>query len=282
MFFLLPLEIRLFILELFGQRDRDKAALVCKRWKKYVTEKMKPIVPLEGLECWFTVNNGLTVTKAGQVLRWESERGTNHLYYKESIKGQNGREIKSSGPPLLESKVTPTGKSGVFFDYAHTAFFRRCPKVRTIVSVHSFVASELSHTEVHGYVFGADILDQFYIFTDQHRYHLHGGDPLTEQSEPNLASGFFAHRNFLNGTLRLQRGETRPVSHSRLWIGEGVKLAVLTLAGTLTEGLTRIGADRTCHHFCGHISELLLYDRVLTEEEIDLVESYLQKKYQLY
>ena len=64
------------------------------------------------------------------------------------------------------------------------------------------------------------------------------------------------------------------------WTDTGLHVGVLQLSSTIPGTLVnRIGADRNCHHYCGTISELLVFNRTLSQQEIITLEVYLKGKF---
>jgi hypothetical protein len=50
---------------------------------------------------------------------------------------------------------------------------------------------------------------------------------------------------------------------------------------TCSKGIDRIGRDRIYHEFAGYLTELLVWDRALSDEEVRIVEEYLLQKYKI-
>jgi hypothetical protein len=61
------------------------------------------------------------------------------------------------------------------------------------------------------------------------------------------------------------------------------KIAVVTCERALVNrrgpGMNRIGRDRNCHSFTGVLHEVMVYDRVLSRNEIEKLEQYLKKEW---
>jgi len=268
---ILPIDVHLYIFELLGYRDRAGLIAICPVWNYLISRKLKLIVPIEGLQLWLCSDLG--IKKDGhKVTSWRSEIGSICLLPSLSTPtGQHGRDVKGAESPVY-MKDAKNGRSGVFFDYAHTASLTKELTLRTICSVHSFeFDGRLDHKTVHGY---EGELSNFYIFTDTYSYPMHGGG----RTDPNNLSTICSHPSFRNGTLKVNGDSPKRVCESSKWIDTGPEIAILTLGGPI-HGLKRIGADRRCHHYCGTICELLVYDKELTPSELSKVEAYLKQKY---
>jgi len=264
-------DLHLYIFDLLGHRDRARLKVVCHVWNFFASKKLKEIVPTEGLQLWLC--GGLGIKRDGSnVLSWRSEIGSIYVVPNlEASIGQSNFDIKLAGLPQYV-KEAKNGKPGVFFDYAHTGRLTSDITLRTICSVHSFeFADRIDHKSVHGY---DGTLSNFYIFTDMQSIAMHGGAP----EEPNNLSSVHAHYFFRNGTIRLNGNPAKLVRECSQWTDEGLEMAILTLRGPVS-GLKRIGADRRCHHYCGTISELLVYDKELSAGEVASIENYLKQKY---
>jgi len=271
-FSMLPIALHCSIFEVLGYRDRTSMRTICPVWNYLISHKLKRIIPMEGVQLWLCSDLGLKMD-GSKVLSWLSEVGSTALVANEEVSiGQTGQKVNDAGPPIY-FKEAKNGRSGVSFDYAHTGKFTKDLTLRTICSVHSFeFANKIDHKTVHGY---NGELCNFYIFTDDYLFAMHGGDPSNPK---NLASSACAHPYFRNGILKLGGGAPKPVRECAQWTDTGLQVAILTLAGPI-RSLKRIGADRRCHHYCGTICELLVYDRELSTSEIEEVETYLQQKY---
>jgi len=118
-------------------------------------------------------------------------------------------------------------------------------------------------------------LCNFYIFTDSQCYFMHGGDHDTTN---NLTS-CHSHVYFSSARLRIDGSTWKPTTECDRWTDKGLHLGVLELYSIIASGLRRIGSDRDCHHYCGTIAELMVYDCTLNDQELKRIEEYLMDKY---
>jgi hypothetical protein len=156
-------------------------------------------------------------------------------------------------------------------------------KIQTVLSVHTFHESRKC---------------QHYIFSGTDQSPFHGGTSGRDNPplEQRLVSGHGAHVNRLpfNASVRINRDDPQIMNQTSCWSDE-LKLAHVVLSESLATKTTRnngrcnlavrcshIGRDRAdCHEFNGSIAELLVWDRALTEIEIEDMEDYLCKKWRL-
>ena len=136
-----------------------------------------------------------------------------------------------------------------------------------------------------------------------------GGLPLPLE-EQRLVCGHGARVNRLphRASVRINRDDAQIMNETLCW-GDELKLAYVLLPESLATEVepplappgtwcgarhrrrnqerdlsvrcSHIGRDRDCHEFNGSIAELLVWDRALTESEIEDMEDYLCKKWRL-
>lgn len=147
-------------------------------------------------------------------------------------------------------------------------------RIGTIISVHAFEECD-----------GEGGL--FYIFSGSLQGPFHGRQNSTEGSLIHPHHGAGIQRSPFDGTFRLNgAGAWKPAKHSELplspyWTDMSVATFKCQNAFNLNPGwANRIGCDRVGYHqFKGEISELLVFDRVLLDAEIEHVEDYLLQKW---
>ena len=193
-----------------------------------------------------------------------------------SLKGRNPTY------PLLKRHLF---SRGVYFDYDHYGKFNhRLSGARTIVSLHSFILNQygLSTRERNN---DGNFLANFYILCDSEHYHFHGNRDKDDPFALFDKRYSFGVSGFRNSTMRLgMRDKDIFTADNKEWNlhceeQEGnEKIAILTLSQS-DNSWNQIGRDRNCHHFCGVIHELIIYNRVLTAEEKRRVQEYLFDKH---
>jgi len=133
--------------------------------------------------------------------------------------------------------------------------------VRTIVSFHSMSTPVLN-----------DSTTQFYIIAGSDQGPLHGNADTISSGHGAWAGG----KGFGDGSIRLDGQDPRPVSEVLNSDFTEPRIAVVTCSESLINkrgtGMNRIGRDRKYHSFTGILHELMVFDRVLSEEEIKKLE----------
>ena len=177
--------------------------------------------------------------------------------------------IHKSDNIIFKKSPNLNGITGVYCDYAHTLGFNNpINNVQTIVSVHNFMNS-FSY-EMNGC--GGKICN-FYVLTSYKNYALHGGYTTCfkknfKHCAPNVRPKILLDMddNEISGDM------------CKHW--DQHRISILSTNGNMSKAnIDRIGADRTCHHYCGIIIELILYDRVLSKQEKKRLQIYLNNKY---
>eukprot|EP00697_Spironema_sp_BW2_P004210 gnl/Spiro4/15707_TR8449_c0_g1_i1.p1 gnl/Spiro4/15707_TR8449_c0_g1~~gnl/Spiro4/15707_TR8449_c0_g1_i1.p1 ORF type:complete len:278 (-),score=58.13 gnl/Spiro4/15707_TR8449_c0_g1_i1:321-1154(-) len=253
----------------------DSKSLLCTcRQLRRLGHTIEPrcAVSLRGLSVWLDAATGVSLSSETHngshgVQVWRSQVGDTVLRAdRRASRGRSPYPHDLFDPIYIPKYVN--GLPGVSFDYAHTGAFNRDIRTRTIVSVHSFDDKDrVNHMDIHGY--GGELCN-FYILTGTAVHHMHTASIRDPNNLSAIRSG---------GTIRLDGMSARPLNTCRTWIDSGPRVAVLELNELLDSGLNRIGADRNCHHYCGVLCELLVYDRVLSVDEVAAVEAYLLQKY---
>jgi len=216
-------------------------------------------VPREGLQLWLTAKSGI----GGSL--WsnpEFQLGLN--CHSRAENGFDTGEDPKLGPYVefgydnWGSLVDPAGN----MDGLHNG-------VQTIVSVHSM------EQEYPG--------AQFYIFAGSDQGPLHSAGGNTKGSTICSGDGQWAGgAGFYSGTIRLD-GVAKPVAETTVQEFAHPRMAVVLCSTGLENwcgsGMNRIGRDRNCHAFRGKVFEVMVYNRQLSSEEIDQVESYLDSEW---
>ena len=89
------------------------------------------------------------------------------------------------------------------------------------------------------------------------------------------------HNGFQGGKIRLDKGHWINVVEAKYWF-EDFKVATMVPSHVVTgieKRTNRIGRDRVYHEFSGEIKELLIFEDILRECDIELVENYLLEKW---
>lgn len=250
--------------------------------KAYHRVKSVPMKPVtNGMVLWLdaTDNDTIDMHKGDEIANWRSKHaGSQDAAL--TLRSARGNF------PMLRMEHS----KGVYFDYNHFGIFTSgnlgplscgcsVPSARTIVSLHSFIYNQ----DVPGagnYNSGPNgrCVDNFYIFCDSSKYYFHGqGDKKDQYSLIGGPAHGAVHRSTLR--LGLDVTEINP-NDQRAWDlhheeKEGnEQIAILSLPRTIEGGMNRIGRDRGCHHFCGVIHELIVYDRALSNKEKSSLQQY--------
>ena len=90
---------------------------------------------------------------------------------------------------------------------------------------------------------------------------------------------------FIEAKIRLNGGDGIFALNTKIWTDE-FKVASVVMNGnavpqTCSKGIDRIGRDRTYHEFAGYLTELLVWNRGLSDAEVRTVEEYLLQKYKI-
>ncbi|CAK8988066.1 unnamed protein product [Durusdinium trenchii] len=219
---------------------------------------------LPGLVLW------LDASCEGTLLRNNSDGGL--LAWRSKFRGP-GLETHY----LLSESKSPTvefhgGKPSVQFSKFRSMEMKYpLEKIGTIISVHAFEKiTDARHTK------------QFYLFTGQEQGPFHGD----EWSEGALISGHgsWVHPSPKSGMYRLNGGAWEEVGKRRqnpYWTEMQVASFKCGESFKLRPGwANRIGMDRKdIHQFKGCISEVLVFDDILADADIEHVEDYLLKKW---
>jgi len=289
---ILPREIWEKILQGMINQDAYRLRRVCKCWYFILKPFSLPrIVPPElGLQLWMDACATETIqfdkeskvklktdfTPNGLPVKiWRSLVGKMYLHVDQVYCRDDKKTNYDIADPVFIRSVI-NGLPGIFFDYGHSASI--CEgnlSARTIVSVHSWeFQNRLDHMAVHKI---PGELYNFYIFTSSVSYFMH----TNSNNHLNNLFSYAAHEYFRAGKIRVDGKNFVPVAESSRWTDQGLHLAVLEMYGTIRNGLDMIGADRDCNQYCGTIAELLVYDRVLDEDEVMTLENSLMEKYGL-
>jgi hypothetical protein len=215
-----------------------------------------------GLELWLDAEDLKDRSAGDEISTWRSS-------------DPSERVVRNwHGCPTL-SKLD--GKLCVGFNYDKSAVVDPpLTKIQTVLSVHTFHESRKC---------------QHYIFSGTDQSPFHGGtngrdNPPLEQ---RLVSGHGAWVNRLpfDASVRINRADPQLMNQALCWSDE-LKLAHVILPESLATETTRnngrcshIGRDNVYPAFSGSIAELLVWDRRLTESEIEDMEDYLCKKWRL-
>jgi len=236
---------------------------------------------MNGIVCWLDAQDESTMEIFnGFVGCWNSKvpPPSPNLLNETTISYRKTSNSAFAGGILTSNEF---GKPLISFDYDHwlecsgRTSWHTC---RTMVSVHTWIPRE-----------GSDKCN-FYIFSgkEQGPFHCASGDGIYSGHGTWVGAG---GTHFHNGTIRVNGCEPRAVKELSTW-RDGIKIAtVQTQHGQIVPDFTgpgfkkrmlrvnRIGRDRVYHEFRGQLGEVMVWDRVLTQEEIEEVELVLFKKW---
>lgn len=215
-------------------------------------------LPLEGLllhldgqnEDSFEISNGL-------ISVW---RTSNHSL----------EEVKMSVEEDVPAPQKP-GEDGLVH-FSHNESLMMVPEIgnlQTVISIHSFEDKD-----------GCE--HPFYILTGTQQGPFHG--ITCEDGRKMIVSGHgkWVTPEAFHGRIRLNGGPWQLAKDAELW--SGLRLATFECSAPLHGGnrVNRIGRDRIYHSFCGALGELMIYDRTLTELELESVEGHLLQKWKAH
>ena len=113
--------------------------------------------------------------------------------------------------------------------------------------------------------------------TSSDNFPFHGTDEF-------IASAKYARDSpFKDAKVRINGGEGIPTVETKIW-KDKFKVASVVMEGNAvppTEGIDRIGRDRIYFEFAGYLTELLVWSRKLSVDEVEVVEEYLLQKYKI-
>lgn len=223
--------------------------------------------PLDGLELWLDASASHTITTKYQskVKQWTSMEGC-----------AVHRTLNASGQyscPVLHNNSTES--SAIEFDY--DKFMEITPPlsaVQTIVSVHKFKPNTKG--------IGGERTCPFYIFSGTEQGPFHGD--INGAIASYQHGGYGGGKMYCDGSISLN-GETHRVMDVRAWTDD-FKVATVRCLEPVPRDESKkrvnlIGRDRVYHEFPGYLKEVFVYSRLLTEQEIETLESYLRKKHMI-
>jgi len=221
--------------------------------------------PAPGLVLWLDASATHTMKFQGS----GDGDGDGLLEWQSLVRGPTMKAENKTPPPV----GTLDGVRCVYFDQRHSMQMEYpLRRVGTIISVHCF----------------GPCWCQYYIFTGVEQGPFHGDDMegKAKGTKASLVSGHGAwvHRSPYNGRYRLGGGEWEPVKGERVNVyWQQMRMATLQCESAFHPGprtMNRIGCDRgSIHQFKGYVSELLVFDSLLNEEQVSNVEQYLQEKW---
>lgn len=201
---------------------------------------------LAGLELWFAADEGVTIDGANKVSLWEDLSGNGH----------DASQAAGSLQPLwVEDELNglPVVRMDGFNDFMT---FSEVANARTVFWV---IKEEAEATANFRSLLGHSTNFDF----------IRGGDF-------NIWHSDFSNGAILSGSTRVNFGD---VDGEVTAMPEGFALISLTTTGDVTANqltLERSFFDRVWH---GEIAEIIIYNELLSEEDLDWVENYLADKY---
>lgn len=237
---------------------------------------------MNGLVCWLDAQDKSTMgtvddLKQTWVGSWRSKTDSSMIYrYLYSVP-LNGGPVNIHAGGILTSNEF--GKPLISFDYDNwleCSALRSWDTCRTMISVHYWLPRNGS-TKSNWYIFSGRDQGPFHCDSHDQIYSGHGAW--------KGAGGIHFHQ----GTIRLNGGEAQPVEDLSTW-RDGIKIATVQpkdggIIPNFREKLKRqsrvhrIGRDRVYHEFRGQLGEVMVWDRVLEQSEIEEVELILFKKW---
>jgi hypothetical protein len=244
---------------------------------------------VEGLELWLDARAEETLRLDDEkVLNWKSRDQCPAVRECTPCRSQDGSYI---GSPILHQGG---GSCSVEFDFDKTmAISPPLTVIQTIISVHKFKDPR-----------SMDKRSCFYIITGTSQGPFHGGeasgagdeDRATDEAG-NFASPLVGYtitsghgawegaegQPFWEGSIRVNVEDAKPTNETQIWCDE-LRVATVTMDNAVPVNGTaskvdRIGRDRDCHAFSGFVAELLVFNRLLTEDEIQSSEQYLRGRH---
>lgn len=179
-------------------------------------------------------------------------------------KGPNGLDAVqiSTNPPIFRTGLTTSGLPAVSFvptNVLQSSVFAAINQPATIFAVwFSHAAGRLLDGENNG--------SRFIIDTSSNMVRIFAGNFIGYTRLPNFGR-FVIHTGIFNG--------------ANSQIREDGQLVATGNAGNLSNTRFTIGAHHagTTNQLNAYVAEIIIYDRLLTQSEIEYVESYLYKKY---
>eukprot|EP01084_Bolivina_argentea_P010640 19826_1 len=249
-------------------------------------------IPSKGITIWLDSTKSKYIEKDNndRVTRWKSVDGKTTLTpmkYLPRLKGGVNPKPPYFVAPQHQESFLLSKFPGIQVDYLHT--FRISPplkSVQTICSYHSF-NQILDHKDIFYTTQDRGSWCNFYLFgsTNSCHYPFHTGGNVNNQHRVNirnndkigtLYSGY--SKSFGKGTISLDGNEFIDIKNASHWTHSGI---AITQSPELMNNLQidLIGAERQCHHYSGILHEIIVYDRTLNDDEINIVLSYFFNKY---
>ena len=228
-------------------------------------------VPLDGLCLWLSADEGVT-TKNGRVVNWKNSAHPD-------LSQLNCLPF-CDGHPVLQNGSDQHPHISFGYNQTGTLSPPLPDGVRTIISVHKFDDQQAQKD---------GIACQFYIFSGsaQGPFHCDGGQHTT-RGRSGISSGdgsWAGGTAFAQGHVRFDGTSKRvPVSQVKTGDFDEFRLAVVECAaGGVTNqrgpGMDRIGRDRNCHAFTGQVQQVMVWQRQLSDEEIERLGRYLLRRW---
>ena len=253
-------------------------------------------IPTKGLVIWLDATKTDTIqSKDGtSIEQWKPRKANNQYILTNQTRLYRLNNKTKPSKPYFESKKSnvsndffPMLYKGIQCDYLHT--FKLEPQltnIQTIISFHSF-NQRLNHTDIFTTKQDRGTWCNFYLFcsSDFSHYPFHTNGNVNNQHKRNLlnsSSGLFvsghSHKGFKQGNISLDNSKFSKISNSSHWLHNGIAIVECSqLMSNLR--IDQIGAERQCHHFSGVIYEIIVYDRILNDNEKLNVVEYLFEKY---
>eukprot|EP01036_Dinobryon_divergens_P035402 gene35402-45868_t len=242
---------------------KEEKSKLCKGFLVENKKRGKEMTVTSGLELWLDATAVETIdflpNNSGQVTSWKSREvpGTTTV----------GRCLSAEfGNPILHNR-TLKSPSAIEFDYNKSMKIEPpMDKIQTIISVHKFKVG----------MDGA----YHYIFTGEQQSPFHGDNGMIASSHGRIGQG----SPFNDAHIRLNGVNRDLTERTSAWKDEFKVASVVMSTGAVPVDnrwlrINRIGRDREFHEFPGLVSELLVWNRALSLDEVLSVEEYLHEKY---
>ena len=242
---------------------KEEKSKLCKGFLVENKKRGKEMTVTSGLELWLDATAEETIdflpNNLGQVTSWKSREVPGTATVGRCLTAEFGnpifhnRELKS--PSAIEFDYNNSMKIGPPMD-----------KIQTIISVHKF--KDGRNSAYH------------YIFTGEHQSPFHGGNGMIASSHGRNGQG----SPFNDARIRLNGVKSDLTERTLAWKDEFKVASVVMSTGAVPVDnnslrINRIGRDREFHEFPGLVSELLVWNRALSVDEVLSVEDYLHEKH---
>jgi hypothetical protein len=182
---------------------------------------------------------------------------------------RTGRMLQGAAAEEPKAQVEGTSVSAIFHYDAWGRINPPFQRVGTIISLHTQLETAFIKE-------GKRVC--FYILSGSGNH-----VPLHGNPDGRIVDDWNSREEFRQGKFRKNQENWSVPSEVKFWFD---RFEVATLSPTnpisgydATAGTNRIGRDRECHEFSGKLKELFVFDRVLSDEEISVVENYLLSKW---